>query len=90
MEKYISFDFGMLNKYQYYTGVIFRGYTYGTGDAVAGRHAMTIFWPVSKAFSSIGFAVVVDQLLSALEENRRSCEQGPTLLIHEKKTALLP
>ena len=23
-EKYISFDFGMLSKYQYYTGIIFR------------------------------------------------------------------
>ena len=32
VEKYISFDFGMLSKYQYYTGVIFRGYTYGNPE----------------------------------------------------------
>lgn len=31
-EKYISFDFGMLSKYQYYTGIIFQAYTYGTGE----------------------------------------------------------
>ena len=33
-DKYIGFDLSMLNGYNYYTGVIFRGYTYGTGDAV--------------------------------------------------------
>lgn len=25
-EKYVSFDFGMLSKYQYYTGIIFQAY----------------------------------------------------------------
>ena len=33
-EKYISFDLGMLGSYGYYTGVLFRAYTFGTGDAV--------------------------------------------------------
>ena len=28
-EKYVSFDLGLLNQYNYYTGVIFKGYTYG-------------------------------------------------------------
>ena len=28
--EYISFDLGMLSKYQYYTGVVFKAYTYGT------------------------------------------------------------
>ena len=31
-EKYISFDLGMLSQYTYYTGIIFQGYTYGTGE----------------------------------------------------------
>lgn len=30
-EKYITIDLGMLTEYDYYTGMIFRGYTYGTG-----------------------------------------------------------
>ena len=30
-EEYISFDLGMLSKYQYYTGIIFQGFTYSTG-----------------------------------------------------------
>lgn len=33
-EKYVSFDLGLLNQYNYYTGVIFKGYTYGVGDAI--------------------------------------------------------
>ena len=83
MEKYISFDFGMLSKYQYYTGVIFRGYTYGTGDAVVkgGRydHLLARF---GKPSAAIGFAVVVDQLLAALGRQKIAVpvEQGPTLL----------
>ena len=34
VEEYVSFDLGMLSKYNYYTGVIFKAYTYGLGDAV--------------------------------------------------------
>ncbi|MDE7428601.1 MAG: ATP phosphoribosyltransferase regulatory subunit, partial [Lachnospiraceae bacterium] len=34
VEKYVSFDLGMLSKYNYYTGIIFKGYTYGVGDAI--------------------------------------------------------
>lgn len=34
VSKYVSFDLGMLSHYMYYTGIIFCGYTYGTGDAV--------------------------------------------------------
>ena len=50
-DKYIGFDLSMLNGYNYYTGVIFRGYTYGTGDAVVkgGRYnnlwqRCTVYW----------------------------------------------
>ena len=34
LSDYISFDLGMLSKYQYYTGIIFKAYTYGTGDYI--------------------------------------------------------
>ena len=37
VEKYISFDLSMLSQYNYYTGVIFKAYTYGVGDAIACR-----------------------------------------------------
>ena len=34
-ERYISWDFGLLSKYHYYTGIIFSAFTYGTGEPVA-------------------------------------------------------
>lgn len=64
---YVTFDLGMLSKYHYYTGVIFRAYTYGSGDAVmkGGRYD-NLLNEFGKNAEAIGFAVVVDQLLSAL------------------------
>lgn len=31
---YVSYDLGMLSKYSYYTGIIFKAYTYGTGEYI--------------------------------------------------------
>lgn len=66
-EQYIQFDFSMSGTYGYYTGIIFRGYTFGTGDAVVkgGRydHLLEKF---GKESPSIGFALVIDELMSAL------------------------
>ena len=70
-ERYISFDLGMLSHYMYYTGVIFRAYTFGTGDAVVkgGRydHLLKHF---GKDAPSIGFVVESDQLLNALSRQK--------------------
>ena len=35
LSRYISFDLSLLSKYRYYTGIIFKGYTYGTGEPIA-------------------------------------------------------
>ncbi len=66
-EKYISFDLGMLTTYDYYTGVIFRGYTYGSGDAVVkgGRYDHLV-GQFGKDAPAVGFAVIIDQLLLTL------------------------
>lgn len=64
---HIIFDMSMSGTYGYYTGIIFRAYTYGTGDAVVrgGRydHLLEKF---GKSTPSIGFAVILDELMSAL------------------------
>jgi len=68
VESYVSFDLGMLGNYEYYTGVTFRAYTYGTGDYVVtgGRYDNLIAkFGVDKP--AIGFAIVEDVLMSALE-----------------------
>ena len=67
----VSFDFGMLSAYMYYTGIIFRGYTYGTGEAVVkgGRydHLLEHF---GKEAPSAGFVVVLDNLMNALQRRK--------------------
>ncbi len=66
--KYVSFDLGMLSKYNYYTGIIFKAYTYGVGEPVVkgGRYDRLLGYFGKKA-PAVGFAIVVDDLMSALE-----------------------
>ena len=71
VEKYITFDLSMMGNYDYYTGIIFRAFTYGTGDAVVrgGRydHLMEKF---GKQTPSIGFAIMIDELMNALNRQK--------------------
>ena len=67
VEKYVSFDLGMLSKYNYYTGVIFKVYTYGVGDAIlkGGRYDNLLGY-FGKTAPAIGFVIVIDDLMQAL------------------------
>ena len=87
VEKYVSFDLGLLGKYNYYTGVIFKGYTYGVGDAVVtgGRydHLLSHF---GKNAPAIGFVIVVDDLMEALarQDLKPLVEPEGALIFYEK------
>ena len=66
-EEYITFDLGMLSKFDYYTGIIFRAYTFGTGDAVAsGGRYDGLVKQFCKDATAIGKAVIVKQHRSSL------------------------
>lgn len=67
-ENYVTFDLGMLSPYEYYTGIIFQAFTYGTGDAVitGGRYDQLLA-RYGKSSPAVGFTTKVDALLSALE-----------------------
>ncbi len=81
-EDHISFDLSMSGNYGYYSGIIFRAYTYGTGDAVVrgGRydHLLEKF---GKNTPSIGFAVIIDELMSALSRQKIRTEAAHRNLI---------
>nr|WP_082812437.1 ATP phosphoribosyltransferase regulatory subunit [Clostridium sp. Marseille-P299] len=88
VEKYISFDLGMLSKYNYYTGIIFRAYTNGTGDAViTGGRYDTLVSQFGKDAPAIGMAVLVDQLLTALSRQKLIPKLEPTntLIVYKKE-----
>ncbi|MEE1243833.1 ATP phosphoribosyltransferase regulatory subunit [Frisingicoccus sp.] len=80
LEKYVTFDLGMLTQYDYYTGVIFRGYTYGTGDAVVkGGRYDTLLRKFGKDAASVGVVVMVDDLLIAMSRQKLSIDEGESL-----------
>ena len=80
LQKYVTFDLGMLTQYDYYTGVIFRGYTYGTGDAVVkGGRYDTLLQKFGKDAASVGLAVVVDELLNALSRQKVEMEEDASV-----------
>lgn len=67
VEQYVNFDFSMSGIYGYYTGIIFRGYTFGTGDAIVkgGRYDY-LLEKFGKNSPSIGFVLIIDELMNAL------------------------
>ncbi len=84
-EKYISFDLGMLSKYDYYTGIIFNGYTYKTGEAiVAGGRYDNLVGQFGKACPAIGMAIVIDNLMLALSRQKLlpQIDSSDTLILY--------
>ncbi len=68
---YVSYDLGMVSRYQYYTGIIFKGYTYGTGDyIVTGGRYDRLLEQFGKNSPAVGFAIEVDRVLTALLRQR--------------------
>lgn len=81
-EKYIAFDFAMLSKYHYYTGIIFQAYTYGTGEPlVKGGRYNQLLKHFGKPAASIGFAIVVDNLMTALSRQNIPVQEGEKVMI---------
>jgi ATP phosphoribosyltransferase regulatory subunit len=71
-EKYVLFDLGMAGNMDYYTGIIFRGYTSGLGFSIldGGRYdGLLARFGVN--FSSVGFTIKVHNLRCALEKQNR-------------------
>ena len=67
VEKFVTFDFSMSGTYGYYSGIIFRVYTFGTGDAIVkGGRYDHLTEKFGKKSPAIGFAIVIDELMNAL------------------------
>jgi len=71
VEKYVAFDLGMLSKYNYYTGIIFKCFAYGVGDIIlrGGRYD-NLLMKFSAPAPAIGFGLVVDDLMAALNRQK--------------------
>ena len=71
LSEYVSYDLGMLSQYQYYTGIIFKAYTYGTGDYIVngGRYDKLLI-QFGKDAPAVGFGISVDDLMLALSRQK--------------------
>ena len=70
-EKYVSFDLGLVSKYHYYTGIIFKAYTYGIGDAIVkGGRYNHLLQKFGKDASAIGFVAVVDEMVESMDRQK--------------------
>ncbi len=94
-EKYVTFDLGMLGRFEYYTGIIFKAYTYGTGTPIAaGGRYDRLLAQFGKDAPAIGFGLYLDELMTALNRQKITVETDymQTALLFDRKqrgTAIL-
>lgn len=71
-EKYISLDLGMVTRLNYYTGIIFRGFTYGIGyPIVSGGRYDQLLGNFGTASPAVGCSHNITEILMALERQNR-------------------
>lgn len=88
-DKYVSFDLGLLSRYHYYTGVIFKAYTYGVGDAVAtGGRYDRLLSRFGKDAPAVGFVASVDDIVEALarQDIRMELPEAAVRLFYKKES----
>lgn len=71
----ITFDLGMVSQLEYYTGIIFKGYTYGSGmEILGGGRYDTLIAKFGKEVPATGFGINIDELLAAIHHQEGKIE----------------
>ena len=69
IEKYVTFDLGMLSKYNYYTGIVFRAFISELGEPVVkGGRYDNLIDEYCTGKPAVGFAINVDLYIKVMEE----------------------
>jgi ATP phosphoribosyltransferase regulatory subunit len=87
LSRYVSIDLGMVQSLNYYTGLVFRGYTYGVGFPVlSGGRYDGLVAKFGKDCPATGFSLGINMVLMALERQNRAEEDTPggIFIIYEK------
>ena len=70
-QDHIGFDLSMVSDYKYYTGILIKGYTYGTGEAVVrGGRYNALLQMYGKDAPAIGFVFAIDLLMEAMHHQK--------------------
>lgn len=80
--KYVSLDLGMLQSLDYYTGTIFKGFTYGIGFPLfSGGRYDNVAGEFGRDLSSTGFSIGVNFAMNALRRQNKSEKYKGSLLV---------
>lgn len=70
--KYLSFDLGMVHRLDYYTGIIFDGFVYGSGQTVlSGGRYDNLIAEFGRDLNAVGFGLNVDEIFDIVKSNKR-------------------
>lgn len=93
LEQYITFDLGMYGDHSYYSGIVFHAHTYKTKKVIMrGGRYNHLLGKFGKTAPAVGFAIMIDDLLHALDKQQIPIETSATnIIVYSKellKTAL--
>lgn len=91
VEKYVTFDLGMLSELDYYTGIVFKAYTYNVGEPVgSGGRYDSLIGQFGNDKASIGFSITIDLLHQALNRQKIAIpsDGNVKLLVYDDKNAV--
>ncbi len=86
--EYVSYDLGMLSQHDYYTGTIFKVFSYGTGDyIVTGGRYDSLVKRFGKDTPAVGFGLHIDRLQETLRRQKIEVPVQPirALIIYRKR-----
>ncbi|MQN01523.1 MAG: ATP phosphoribosyltransferase regulatory subunit [Lachnospiraceae bacterium] len=87
VEDYVSFDLGLVRSLKYYTGIIFSGYTFGSGKPiVTGGRYDNLLGHFGADRPAIGFAFLINELMLSIERQHIDLpvESAKILLLYPK------
>lgn len=76
LAQYVSLDLGMVQSLNYYTGIVFRGYTYGVGFPIlsGGRYDKLVS-KFGRDCEATGFSLGINMVMMALESQKKRFEK---------------
>ncbi len=82
-DRYVTLDLGMLQSLNYYTGIIFKGFTYGIGFPLfSGGRYDHVVEQFGREMSATGFSLGVNFVMNALRrQGMLSEDKGPELVV---------
>ncbi len=88
VNQHITFDLSMTGTYGYYTGIVFKAYTFGTGDAIVkGGRYDKLLSRFGSNVPAIGFAITIEELFNALSRQKLELpyENNNYIIIYDEK-----